>query len=602
MNSEKLQQRFPDIYQTFFQQAPLVAAAPFSMTWMTDSSIRFRGAVIRQKIPLKGYVGVEETGQAGEISLGTVTWYESGQDRFSTPAPLSSIFAQTKEVAKYMESHFSVKLGSRGIRFHALLEMAIDRGMSCHATLTALIAFLLCYRTNQVSSEQIKQWRDVSVEELLKNDTYGFTKVAEHGRNMDHITKYGNTWGTGVISSLVPSRFPFVTFPQQKPEVNLEEIMKEKMDVLSYRLNELFPQLPRKVSWPIDYAIIFSGKLLNLENSLQKTLTKSKELEDIQAHLRLIKAEQVDKTALFTMKVKQTNSFENTFLETNAIVSLMLVSQLAKMMLKSHDEREAEMFIEYMKKRHSAATVMDPVSPYITKFLARLNSQLASGKQYNNYATFCFDDITLGGSIGFVSLKGIQRDIFSNTANKIVKEFPVSSIDYMSWEDGSCDDGVEILQDIEKKTFSRYIPPESIIMSRFEGKTSPQRLLTSHSAVNISETTGLVLDTIQEKIFINGVAPTSKELHSHKVTIQLLRFLLSSKNHEISNKDLPRSAYSLSKNEMEGKIVRPFNSLIKTKLGKDENFLICIGNNTDFCVYMNMNTININLYQKLFEF
>jgi hypothetical protein len=76
------------------------------------------------------------------------------------------------------------------------------------------------------------------------------------------------------------------------------------------------------------------------------------------------------------------------------------------------------------------------------------------------------------------------------------------------------------------------------------------------------------LDTLHNRIYLNGQRLTSQELHSQTATIEVMRILIANLGKELSNKQLPSSSYSKNKNEMMSKIVLPLIELIEKKTGK----------------------------------
>jgi hypothetical protein len=60
----------------------------------------------------------------------------------------------------------------------------------------------------------------------------------------------------------------------------------------------------------------------------------------------------------------------------------------------------------------------------------------------------------------------------------------------------------------------------------------------------------IILDTINDRVYLYGQKLTSKDLHSQNTTVEILGLLVKNINKEITNKSLPISSYSINKNEM----------------------------------------------------
>ncbi|HCY20802.1 TPA: hypothetical protein DIC40_02940 [Patescibacteria group bacterium] len=73
------------------------------------------------------------------------------------------------------------------------------------------------------------------------------------------------------------------------------------------------------------------------------------------------------------------------------------------------------------------------------------------------------------------------------------------------------------------------------------------------------------MDTLNNRIYLEGQKLTSQDLHSQSATIEILKMLLENPGKEINNKNLPLSSYSKNKNDMLGKIVGPLLSLVEER-------------------------------------
>lgn len=107
----------------------------------------------------------------------------------------------------------------------------------------------------------------------------------------------------------------------------------------------------------------------------------------------------------------------------------------------------------------------------------------------------------------------------------------------------------------------------------------------------------LILDTINNKIFINWKKMTSKDIHSQSWTIEILKQLLNNQWNEISNKDLPPSSYSKNKNEMIWKIIIPLIKIFEQNTWEKLK-LICKWSIYDFYIKLNLPNNPISIIEK----
>ncbi len=108
----------------------------------------------------------------------------------------------------------------------------------------------------------------------------------------------------------------------------------------------------------------------------------------------------------------------------------------------------------------------------------------------------------------------------------------------------------------------------------------------------------LILDTINNKMFINSKKMTSKDIHSQSWTIEILKQLLNKQWNEISNKDLSPSSYSKNKNEMIWKIIIPLIKIFE-KNTWEKLKLICKWSIYDFYIKLNLPNNPISIIEKI---
>ncbi len=103
MNSKALKVQHKKIYERFFEEHQIVVSAPFLMTRAGDLSKYYSGITIKQKIPLRLYVGVK-INKSKIISLQDITYFDKGNENAKFRGFLCS------EIVK--------ALGKAGYKFH----------------------------------------------------------------------------------------------------------------------------------------------------------------------------------------------------------------------------------------------------------------------------------------------------------------------------------------------------------------------------------------------------------------------------------------------------------------------------------------------------
>ena len=166
---------------------------------------------------------------------------------------------------------------------------------------------------------------------------------------------------------------------------------------------------------------------------------------------------------------------------------------------------------------------------------------------------------------------------------------------YMSWRDGNSADGAMLHHDVKWRLFSPLIPKNSVRYQWCDGVT----YLHTHHYISSAKTWRVLLDTIYGKIYINGTKLTSKDLPSQKAVVDLMMSLLQEAWGTVRSHLLLRSAYSMNKNDMKGKVIVPFQKLIKVHFDR-ELLIRCTWSLYDFEVSLGNGYDLFDVVKKIF--
>lgn len=151
-----------------------------------------------------------------------------------------------------------------------------------------------------------------------------------------------------------------------------------------------------------------------------------------------------------------------------------------------------------------------------------------------------------------------------DAADKTNMDFVGSKIIYANRVDGVEYEGLRFEQDLRQGIYSEFLDSSSCILKMADGKVQIGNCDTTIKNYK----TGILLDMLNNKIYINGRKLTSEDLHSQTATVDILKILIENTGKDVSNKDFPVSSYSKNKNDMLGKIVLPLIELIEKETGK----------------------------------
>jgi hypothetical protein len=194
----------------------------------------------------------------------------------------------------------------------------------------------------------------------------------------------------------------------------------------------------------------------------------------------------------------------------------------------------------------------------------------------------------LGGWYLVVTKPGISRWTIESSIDELKNSYPCIQIEYSSHVDGESRDGIKIEQYISQWVFSKYVDKNKFLYKDNLWKT----YIWDYNEILETENEWMLLDLINNKIYLNGIKLTSKDIHSQNATIEILRILQQSIWSEVSNKELPLSSYSKNKNDMIWKIVLPLLKFIEKKTSIKLP-IVCKWSITDF--YLKMETVHLKI-------
>ncbi len=367
MNSSYLHQNYSEAYQEFFSKCSIVVSCPLMFDWMTANSVYYKGIVIKQKLPLKIYLGIEYT-ETGKIEFGTTPVFSFLQNKFISES-ISQYILEVEELVHYLTAYFknAKSLNRKGALIHCLAELPFDHDLNHQGAFSAGLSVVLGLFFGTQKTDQLREWKTFSPKFLLESSDQEFQNVFLLAWKINHIIARGITWGGGAFSGLASSGYPIIYLPD-KTVTNVDyDLYKENfhaiqdVSCLGYDSRDLFPDIDGNILWPIDVAIIFSGKGLINKFKSQKTVHYDDTLEKLNSVVRdfFEKDIQAKKVVpeFFENLVMSPESLHKRIVEVSSIASLLIFDQLHKILMNGYNETQVMMFIELMKKDTSLLQV-----------------------------------------------------------------------------------------------------------------------------------------------------------------------------------------------------------------------------------------------------
>ncbi len=207
----------------------------------------------------------------------------------------------------------------------------------------------------------------------------------------------------------------------------------------------------------------------------------------------------------------------------------------------------------------------------------------------------------LKGDVLFVTAYHGIRDSLGKILDELGKEFSLNiSLDYASWLDGIEDDAVIVEQDLSAKIYSSFISPGCTFIKHYSssGYTHTD-LYTPEEYERQKAMMSLLLDPIQNEVWIRKQLLVSKEIPTSTSTIKILKILLENLNKEVKNTKFSKSSYTEDRNEFQSKIISPLTRVVHKYLKKEFGAQIH-GSLDDFTVKLKQLPFSVHIIEKVF--
>lgn len=574
INSKVLQKKFPKVYREFFSKCQIVTSAPHFFTWAGEYVGYFGGVMVLQKLPFRIYIGIEFLGdesgtERAVISTGSLA-YSLQENKFKKDQ--YEHLAQER-LLDFANQHIAKDKSKQLFKIHILSEVSLGGSGSAGALCSAL-ALALELIAGKINNADILKWEETETSELIDNKKYKFENVFRLAWKMMAAYIGRETSGATVFASLLPSKHPvFYNLKLPKDltlplDIGDDYSLIDKIEFQGGRLDELF-KVSNGASLPIDFGLIFLGEPRGT------TPFPTCQLKD----------DMTDVASFLKKHFKEQNGFNKNLWQQGLGVMNFLSSQvlmkLGAVLKTGARENTLREFLRAIDKHQILFSLLgllpktvDSVTSIIHHNARKLDDLGAGLKSVSTTKK----DIIL-----FAFPHSRMRDVINKTLPELEKELGLDiKLGYASWLDGIEKIGVIIEQFLKKEIYSDFVSKNTISVREFDGKgKTGALLLTPEEFEKRKEKVDILIEEQKGKIYIRGDLITSKELHSSRATIKILKELLKQSGKEISSRELPVSSYSLDRYELQGKITGPLLKAIEKRSRK--KFPLTIkGGVTDF--------------------
>lgn len=597
MNSRSIQESHRSIYENFFTENQVIVSAPFVMNRSGDVLNNYTWISIKQKIPLRIYMGYTRSASS-QIRLRHINHLDINEDTFIQTNILeyAPYFTDLQKEIQKKYAHLVKDIG--GIEINILSELPRGVGLGFGSILTLLLATLFQRIQETVSPAQIKTFAWQNINNLLSDHYSPFYQLFLESLDLDkHM--YGMISSGTKLAAFFDSYYPVISFCEDFDKNTIHAHVESKK-FFWFKMNDLFPGCKAVPYSPIDYGLIYSGKPVLLEqiagnqyknNSLAAMEIKTEFKNLFGDYLETIPQQQRPRFYKHLI-APQTDEFELVYGKMMGIISLKILYFMSKIYADGYDEFNVTGLLDALRKRRQTDCVTrDSSSTFLTMIKHLLENFHGAPKHFS----LCPNDSTImGWSLIFATPLEWFRNTLADTVQKTAQACDGTKLLYANWIDGIEHHGIKIEQDLKHNIYSEFLERTNCILRRTNGKV----LIADCESSIQQHKSGLLLDTLHNKIYLDGNKLTSQDLHSQSATIEIIQILVKNLWQEVDSKTLPSSTYSKNKNEMVSKIVLPLVDLVEKKTGKKLQ-LVCKWSLYDFYMKLNASDIDIAIISRL---
>lgn len=597
MNSKNLKKTYVQTYEKFFLENQTIISAPFVINRSGDILNNYSGVSIKQKIPLRMYMGYTKSATKG-ISVNKVYHLDIGEYQYieSNAVEYAPYFT---DINKELEKKYGKLLPEgEGIHINILSELPRGAGLWFGSVLALLFGVTIQKIFWKINIQHLEEIQNKNINEVINDHYSDFHKIMKDALYFDTLI-YGMISTGTKLATFFDGYYPIISFSDDgdKSLLSEEEIIKR---CYGFKLNHLFPWLRENPYLPIDYSVIYSGKPVLLEQiagnkyKANKTINKTIKSDFKKIFSNLFSNSHVHRIPAFYkyLIAPETDEFDVTYGKLMGSISLRILYYMSKIYSEWYEEDHMLQFLDALRKFRQADCVTRKSSKTYLKFI-KVFLESFSGPQW--YISLSPNDSTImwGSLLAAMPLEWFRKTLI-NAAEKVGMNFVWSKIMYLSRIDGVENQWLQCEQDISQWKYSEFLNSSSCILKMADGKVylgDCETMINDHKK-------WILLDMINSKIYINGRKLTSSDIHSQTATVDILKVLINNMGKDISNKEFAISSYSKNKNDMQGKIIIPLIELIQKEFAKKLP-LICKWSIYDFYLKLNPSDIDIAMIDKL---
>lgn len=580
MNTQSLQEMFPEVYRDFYSRNPIVLSwcyvFPWWPMWWKHISHSIR---VKSKIPLKCYVWFNKN-SSWKITFWLCDFYDISNKNFIRQ-DFSIVVKEFKWVCDILDSFLTDNDIVDWCEISVLSETSRWHSFGLSWTLFAVLVSWLFEIFGLINFNKYSDYTELLNSEII-NDIFKISL------SLELKSRYWNTIWQNILSTLSNYREPTVLIS----EMYWNEIKNEEISNIFRKHILLMSSVENYVTKDIslDFWMIFPWISWDTKQVEQYKVADKNLLNDYKISFSdFLNNFNLNNKKIYLKDFVDSNiDIYNHIADTIWILNFKTVYLFQKMAKSWYRDDIIDDFIYHVNQYRYALSLLENQNSFAEDFIFYFRKN----RSHSDEKIWIMP--TASGKIWWwyviVTKLWLSRNTLEKTISDLRYLYPNIEVEYSSFIDWSTNDWIILEQSINKWIFSQYINRNLYVYS----DNLWINYFWNYEEIFVKETNWVLLDTISNKIYIYWKKLTSKDIHSQNATIEILSILLNNLWKNISNHDLPLSSYSKNKNEMVWKIVIPFLKLIENNFNIKLDFE-CKWWITDF--YLKLEKIDIKIWK-----
>ncbi len=558
-NTEAFQIEFSNAYKVFFGKCKTVISTDctFWVTW--GAGWREGSPIVVQKAPYKLYVGIEAIEQNTLVEQGDSVAYHTLTQTFSSTE--DSLISWKKFIPLFIELIKNKTQSKRfdGIRIHLLSEQPFYTADSPDVFMA-----VVCALYNHFGFVDAKTMRTLAMlpgKELfsLKNaDAELFREMHRSAMRLIEAATGGRACGDEAYASFIHSETPLIYSV---------DVIDENEHFMGLSLQELANV---QGVFPFDVVSIDVGQSFfwpNSEYNFGATIRQSLGELQMRTNKLFDPTKMGSEIPRFVEESKVVDCYWKLFCKSSLLKSIHFLDCFIALY---RQPTRSSAVTECLESLDSMSTISAPFEEMPSSHMQHIVRRLKDVAERIGVPIACLyvcSGKTEGNIMVFMKKHALRKEMIEEITRLKGEYSPNIATGFVSWRDGwGSGEGCKVEQSEREGIFSLHLHSSlKMIYSREDGSSSSVSIEQGNIDPSVAD---VVIDSINHEIYVDGKTVNSKVLPTKKATIDLFKVLFENSSHSVLSKDLKRSTYTSSRNDMQGKIIGPLVRLVEDTLHK----------------------------------